>query len=132
VFDRLKLFAQEHNRGAFASLEGGRLIERSEGRLRIEVRNAFHAVRLRDRVPELEALCERFFGAPTSVEVLDPEAPSPAATGEPGRDGRPPGGAREEARRLRQSALQNVAVNTALEVLEAQIVDITPLGGSRP
>ena len=42
------------------------------------------------------------------------------------------GARREEARRLRQAALQHPAVNTALEVLEASIVDIRPLGTSAP
>ena len=135
VFDRLRAYAQEHNRGAFASLEGARLVARSEGQLRIELRDAFHATRLRARTSELEAVCERFFGQPTAVEVLDPQqpadAPAPAGARNATADtaGEDP---REQARRLRQAALRNEAVNTALEVLEAQIVDITPLGGARP
>ena len=141
----VRVTALEHNRGAFASLEGGRLVERHPGRLRLQVRNAFHAVRLRDRLPELQSLCERFFGEPTAVEVLGPEdstgaAPVQHAVGSSESGDRPAGGnrgeagtsgPREEARRLRQAALQNEAVNTALEVLGAQIVDITPHGGAR-
>jgi DNA polymerase-3 subunit gamma/tau len=134
VFDRLKAFALEHDRGAFASLEGGQLVERAPGRIRLQVRNAFHAMRLRDRQTVLQGLCERFFGEPTAVEVLEPDAP-PSRTAvrrRPDPAAAPAGGAREEARRLRQAALQNEAVNTALEVLGAQIVDITPHGGARP
>jgi hypothetical protein len=130
VFDRLKAFAQEHNRGAFASLEGGQLIERSDGRICIAVRNAFHALRLRERVPEFEAVCERFFGAPMQVEVVEGDSPVAVATPAPA-SGVAANGSREEARKLKQAALQNEAVNTALEVLEASIVDITPLGGPR-
>ncbi|MEE2662568.1 MAG: DNA polymerase III subunit gamma/tau [Myxococcota bacterium] len=132
VYDRLKLFAQQHNRGAFACLEGGRLAEREAGRIRLEMRNAFHAARLRERLAELESLCERFFGRPTRVELVDPTASDETSAAQPNADGSSAEGPRDEARRLRQAALQHPAVNTALEVLEAQIVDISPLGGSRP
>ena len=35
----------------------------------------------------------------------------------------------EESRRLRQEALNHPLVNTALEVLRAEVVEIRPLGG---
>ena len=58
----------------------------------------------------------------TATPATRPESAPGAGAPESG------GAAREEARRLRQAALQHPAVNTALEVLEASIVDITPLG----
>jgi len=134
VFDQLRRFAQEHDRGAFASLEGGQLVERAPERIQLGVRSAFQAQRLKDRTGELEALCEQFFGTPTRVEVTtveptqaaDPARPAPDAAGDETRQA-----SRERTRQIRQAALQNAAVNTALEVLEAQIVDIAPHGGSQ-
>ena len=39
--------------------------------------------------------------------------------------------AREQSRRQRQEALNSESVNLALEVLEAEIVEIRPLGENR-
>jgi len=132
VHDRLKAFAFDRNRGAFASLEGSRIVERSDGLLRIATRNEFHATRLRERSADLERLCGDFFGVATRVEITSDDAPDAGhAASEPepaaGANDRP-AERRESERQIRQAALQNPAVNTVLEVLEAQIVDIEPLG----
>jgi DNA polymerase-3 subunit gamma/tau len=132
VFDRLRGFAQEQDRGGFASLEGGRLVERSEVGIRIEARNAFHAKRLRDRSEALAALCERFFGKPMQVEILEPEDGTVRGSAAAPDGARSENSARrEEERKLRLAALQHPSVNVALEVLEASVVDIQPLGGPR-
>jgi DNA polymerase-3 subunit gamma/tau len=125
VFDRLRAFAGRENRGLAAALAGGRLVERSAERLRIAAPNRFAAERLADRRVALEATCARFFGRPLRVEIeTRSDAPAPIARPED----------REAARRLRERALEHPAVNAALEVLEAKILDIRPppgVGGSR-
>ena len=131
VFDQIRRLALERDRGAFASLEGGRLVERSANHVEVAVRSAFQAQRLRERTRELEEVCEQVFGTPTRVEFSSLDAPAEEPTG-PAPDANPDSGrqgARERTRQIRQAALQNEAVNTALEVLEAQIVDIAPHGG---
>ncbi len=125
VFDRLRGFAQRDNRGLFASLEGGQLLARDEGSLRISLRSAFHAKRLRDRPEELDSLCRSFFGRSMQVEI---EAPDDAAGGDASQVSASPSQRREEARRLRHEALNHPAINIALEELKGQIVEIRPLG----
>ncbi|MEE8580785.1 MAG: DNA polymerase III subunit gamma/tau [Myxococcota bacterium] len=124
VFDRLRGFAQRDNRGLFASLDGGRLLQRGQDLLRIGLHGAFHAKRLRDRLPELEAVCTRFFGTAMRVELicLDESASGQETSPEPSR---------EQARQRRQAALRHPAVNVALRELEAEIVDILPLEDGR-
>jgi DNA polymerase-3 subunit gamma/tau len=120
VFDRLRGFAGRENPGLYAALEGGELVERDAGRLRIRVPTRFSAQRLEDRRAALEAACARFFGAPLRVEI--------EAAPEPGD-----GGGRadpEIARQRRQRALNHPAIHTALEILDAEIVEIRPLGDS--
>jgi DNA polymerase-3 subunit gamma/tau len=120
VFDRLRAFAGRESRALAAALAGGRLVERSAERLRIEAPSRFAADRLADRREALEVSCARFFGRALRVEI---EARSEA----PARVARPE--EREAARRLRERALEHAAVNAALEVLEAKIVDIRPAPG---
>lgn len=123
VFDRLRALAQERNRGLFAVLEGGRLLECSGARLRLLVPNRFAATRLHSRQRELEAVCKEMFGRRMRVQVQsEDEVPSaaPAASGE-----------RERKRRLRLEALDNPKVNLAIEVLGGEIVDIRPIEGRR-
>ena len=123
VLDRLRGFAHDTHRGLFASLEGGELLERSENALRICVRSAFHAQRLRDRSEELGAVCERFFGHPMRVEIeAADESSGAAAPSDPKQR-------REEAKRLRHQALNHPAVNLALEELKGHVIEIRPLGG---
>jgi hypothetical protein len=123
VFDRLRAFAQESNRGLFASLEGGRLLACGEGALRIALPSGLAARRLEDRRAELEEVCGRFFGGPVQVLLeapgAGPDAPDPSR----GREGEA-----EEVRRRRLAALAHPAVNDALEILGAEILEIRPLG----
>jgi DNA polymerase-3 subunit gamma/tau len=121
VFDRLRAFAGRENRGLAAALAGGRLVERSAERVRIAAPSRFAAERLADRREALEATCARFFGRPLRVEIeTRSDAPAPIARPED----------REAARKLRERALEHSAVNAALEVLEAKIVDIRPAPGA--
>jgi len=121
VFDQLRRFAQQHNRGLFAALEGGRLAERGERHLRIALPEPFATRRLQSRHDELRRICERFFGGPLRVEV-ECEAPKPAGPGAPARTS-------DLARRRRQEALDHPAVNASLEILGGEIVEIRPLDG---
>ncbi|MEN8161498.1 MAG: hypothetical protein ABFS41_15620, partial [Myxococcota bacterium] len=125
VFDRLRAFAQEANRGLFAALEGGRLTGRTEQTLRIALPSAIAMRRLEGRMEELTGVCERFFGHPLRV-VLEAEGAASATSGTRAV-GPDPG-----AKRRRQEALNHPAVNQALEILQGEIVEIRPLGGEGP
>jgi len=72
---------------------------------------------------DVRKICERFFGsrAQVSIEVLD----SPRAT--PGTDAPD----RESIRQQRKKALDHEAINTAVQELDAQIVEIRPLSENR-
>jgi len=122
VFDRLRAFAQDANRGLFAALEGGRLVARTEETLRIALPSAIAVRRLEGRIAELAGVCERFFGKALRV-VLEADGPAaePAAR---------PAGADPLAQKRRQEALNHPAVNQALEILEGEILEIRPLGES--
>jgi hypothetical protein len=124
VFDRLRSFAQDENRGLFAALEGGRLLTKSEDALQIALPSAIASRRLESRKPDLESVIARFFGKPMRVELVvdasDAVAPNQAKVG----------GGSELARKRRQEALAHPAVNTALEILGAEIDEIRPLGGA--
>ena len=120
VFDRLRGFAGKRSPGLFAALEGGHLMECGEDRLRIAIPQRFSAQRLGDRLEALEALCSELFGRTLKVEIEceeDGSAPDGAAARDP-----------ESVRRLRQDALNDPGVLTALEILEGEIVEIRPLG----
>jgi DNA polymerase-3 subunit gamma/tau len=123
VFDRLRAFAQEENRGLFAALEGGRLLAKSDDTLRVALPSAIAARRLEARKPELEGVIARFFGKPMRVE-LSAEADARSA-----QIGAKANGGSEAARKRRQEALSHPSVNAALEVLGAEILEIRPLGG---
>jgi DNA polymerase-3 subunit gamma/tau len=122
VFDRLRSFAQEANRGLFAALEGGRLAARSDQTIRIALPSTIAVRRLEGRLPELEAVVERFFGTPRRV-LLESDGgagePAPRATGPD-----------PLAQRRRQEALNHPTVNQALEILEGEILEIKPLSGA--
>ena len=122
VMDRLRVFAQNENRGLFASLDEAVLLERREGFVKLAVGAAFHRKRLQDREDELAETCGRFFGASTRVEIV---AAAPGNGGHP----RSAPDRREDERRRRQEALNHPKINVALEALQAEIVDIRPLGG---
>jgi len=120
VFDRLRAFAGRTNKSLAAALAGGRLALRTEEQLRIETPSRFATERITDRREALEEICARFFGRTMRIEVeMRSDAPAPVARPED----------REAARQLRERALEHGAVNTALEVLEAKIVDIRPAPG---
>jgi len=121
VFDRLRAFAQQANRGLFAALEGGELLERGPGALRIGLPSALAARRLESRAEELEAICARFFGAPVRVSL---------EVSRPGRETRPRPPEVDPAllQRRRQQALLHPAVNDAVEILGAEIQEIRSLG----
>jgi hypothetical protein len=122
IYDRLSAFAQERNRGLFAALEGGELLERTPGRMRVRLPSALAARRLASRAQELEEVCRLFFGEAVRIELesLQSAAPEAAAPTKPGEDA--------ASRRRRQQALDHPSVNTTIEVLGGEIVEIRPLG----
>ena len=122
MFDRLRAFAQEANRGLFAALEGGRLTAKSDEELALALPSALAVRRLEARIGELAAVCERFFGSPLRVR-LEVEGAAPASA--PRAAGPDPA-----AQRRRQEALNHPAVNQALEVLQGEILEIRPLGAN--
>jgi DNA polymerase-3 subunit gamma/tau len=124
VLDRLRAFARTSEPSIFAALDGAEVIERSDERLRIRVTEAFAARRLRERQDALDALAASFFGRAVRVAIED----TPAAEG--AAPGSAPSGAL--VRQRKQEALNHPVVNLALGILEAEIVEIRPLGGNRP
>jgi len=125
VFDRLKAFIQKRDRSLFSALENGRLLEHGPGAVKLGLPARFHVKRLQDRTAEVEAACSAFFGERTRVEItpLDPTAP--------GGGGRKIDADREAERQTKQTALHHPKINAALEVLEAEIVEIRSLTGGR-
>jgi len=122
IFDRFRSRALDRDRSRFASLDGTRLLGIDGDRIRIGAPAAFHAERLRQRIADLEAFASELFGQPTRIEVEVAAAPSPRAESQ---------ASREQSRKQRQEALNSEAVNLAIEVLEAEIVEIRPLGEKR-
>ncbi|MBW2695488.1 MAG: DNA polymerase III subunit gamma/tau [Deltaproteobacteria bacterium] len=123
VLDRLRVHAQKQSRGLFASLDGAELLERGPAHLRLAVTGAFHQRRLQDQIEEVESTCAAFFGRPMRVEIVQGADQQPApATGDA------PPAARELERARRREALNHPKVNSALEILEGEIVEIRPLG----
>jgi len=122
LFDRFRAKALEADRGRFISLDVAQLLEIRGQKIAMGVPGSFHADRLRARLGDLETLASQLFGQPItlSVELLD-AGPDQGANHE----------ARESSRRRRQEALNSESVNLALEVLEAEIVEIRPLGENR-
>jgi hypothetical protein len=118
VFDRLRALARERDRMLWGALEDGRLAARDASGLTIAVPTGVAARRLESRRPALEALCESVFGRRVRVAI---EAPSAAV-------GTPAAAAAREAGRLRQQALEHPALNDALEILGAEILEIRSLG----
>jgi len=125
VFDRLRAVAQEENRGLFAVLDEGHLLERTEDRLRIALPSGFGARRLETRLADLEGVCERLFGRRLRVELQTGEAASDAPPARPSG----PAPDSDLARRRRADALKHPGVNEALDVLGGEILEIRPLVG---
>jgi DNA polymerase-3 subunit gamma/tau len=125
VFDRLRAFVRERNPGIYSALDGGRILARDDGSLRIGLPAAFAARRLRDKAEPLAALASEFFGAPVRVEAVDESVSEPATAangGDAGGDG---------VRRRRQQALNDDGIARALDILDGEIVEIRPLGAPR-
>jgi hypothetical protein len=121
VFDRLRSFAQEANRGLFAALEGGRIVARTGETICLALPSTIAVRRLEARLDELAAVVERFFGGPLRVVLEAESGPSEA----PRATGRDP-----LTQRRRKEALDHPAVNQALEILAGEILEIRPLGSS--
>ena len=119
--DRLRALATERDRTLGAALEGAELLVRTDKVLRLRVPQAFAAHRLERRRADLEAVCARLAGHPLRIEVIGP--------GTDARD-EAAGGADETLRRRRRDALAHPAVNTVLEILGGEVVEIRPQGGA--
>lgn len=124
AFDRLCAFGQDINRGLFAALESGELLEQTAELVRIGLRSSTAARRLENRTQELEEVCAQFFGHPirVTIEELGRNAEAPKQGSQTG----PSPEVAANARRQRQEALQHPAVNDALDVLRAEILEIRP------
>ncbi len=125
-----KLCKSEHS-PLFSALEGGEVLECSERKLRIGIASPTAQRRLENRSDELEALCARFLGRlKMRVEVVSTGADRKSGNGaaQSTDDGAPPG---EDALQRKREAVNHPAVNNAVELLGARILDIRPLGESR-
>jgi hypothetical protein len=95
------------------------LADRSETSLVLRTAQPFATHRLERRRADLEAVCARLFGRPMRIEITGPG-----------------GGARSDAevadeeavRKRRREALAHPAVNTALEILGGEVLEIRTLG----
>ena len=122
IFDRLRAKALEADRSRYASLEGTELISIKGNTIELGVSAPFHAERLRDRISDLEAFAGNLLGQPTRITVEVRTARSrQEETSE----------SREHSRKRRQEALNSEPVNLAIEILDAEIVEIRPLGENR-
>ncbi len=133
VFDRLKAVAQDANRALFLPLESGQLVSNEPGQLCIALPSGFGTSRLQQRISELEAVCTELFGQPTQVRIEVGEIKSKAAkvdsTRRPGTKERKE---QDEALRLRrQNALEHPALNEAIRILGAEILEIRPIEGEK-
>jgi hypothetical protein len=122
VFDRLRARALELDRARHASLEHADCAAVEGDRMRIAASTSFHAERLRARIGELEAIAKALFGRPMQIQVeqqtVRKEVVETAQS-------------RERSRKQRQAALNSESVNLAIEILDAEIVEIRPLGEDR-
>lgn len=125
VFDRLRAFAQDQNRGLFAALEGGRLLEQSDDLLKIQVIGGVSSRRLESRSAELQEVCESFFGRSLRVQLVAEEESTRSWTQKETLDV----AATPEGKRQRQDALNHPVVNAALDILGGEILEIKPVGG---
>ncbi len=119
LFDRLRAKALDQDRARFASLEGSTLVTIEANTIRIGAPAAFHVERLRDRAADLEGLASELFGQPTRIAVELTRSTTPREESAESR---------EHSRRRRQEALNSEPVNLAIELLDAEIVEIRPLG----
>jgi DNA polymerase-3 subunit gamma/tau len=122
IFDRFRARAMEQGRSKFASLENASLIAIRGDTMVLGVHGSFHADRLRKRCTELEAIASELFAEPARISVEQIDAQNETEVGLE---------LREMIRRRRQEALNSEPVNLALEILEAEIVEIRPFGEHR-
>jgi DNA polymerase-3 subunit gamma/tau len=121
IFDRFRTRALEQDRARFASLDGTSLVGIEGDTIRIGAPAAFHVERLRQRQSDLEAVARDLFGRSVRIVIelaVDPRVEEVSSA------------SREQSRRRRQEALNSESVNLAIEVLDAEIVEIRPLGES--
>ncbi len=124
TFDRLRAATRDQDRALYAALEGTKLLARTPDTLTIGVPEGFAATRLEARREAVEALCARLFGRPLRVRI-EPLSQRPAqARTAPALDA-------DQLRQRRQAALNHPSVNTAMEILGGEIVDIRPVGAGR-
>ena len=90
--------------------------------MRLAVSTSFHFERLRARSPELEAIAKELFGRPITIQIEQQAVRKEAVESAQSR---------ERSRKQRQEALNSESVNLAIEILDAEIVEIRPLGGER-
>jgi DNA polymerase-3 subunit gamma/tau len=122
LFDRLRAKALDLDRGRYASLEAAELLSIEGNTIALRVGAAFHVERLRSRITALEAIAAELFSQPVKITVeLDGTSATQEDSGE----------TREQARKRRQDALNSEPVNLALKILDAEIVEIRPLGENR-
>jgi DNA polymerase-3 subunit gamma/tau len=119
IFDRLRAKALEADRSRYASLEGTELLSIKGNTIELGVSAPFHAERLQSRLSDLEAFAGNLLGQPTriTVEVRATQSPQGETSA-----------SREHLRKRRQEALNSEPVNLAIEILDAKIVEIRPLG----
>jgi DNA polymerase-3 subunit gamma/tau len=122
IFDRFRATALAKDRSHFASLDGTTLVGIEGNTIRIGAPAAFHVERLRQRSDDLEQHASALFGRPTKISIE-------IASGGGARTETK--GSREQSRKRRQEALNSESVNLAIEVLNAEIVEIRPLGEKR-
>ena len=119
LFDRFRTKALAHDRGRFAALEGAELVSIEGHTIALGVPAVFQAERLRARTQDLEAFAGELFGQPTRITVEVRARKNEVQESSE---------LREQSRKRRQEALNSEPVNLAIEVLEAEIVEIRPLG----
>jgi DNA polymerase-3 subunit gamma/tau len=119
IFDRFRAKALEADRTRFVSLEYAELVAIRGHTIELAVDAAFQAERLRARQTDLERFASEFFGQPTRFRI---ELRTRESRRGDGAD------LRELSRQRRQAALNSEPVNLAIEVLDAEIVEIRPLG----
>ena len=122
LFDRLRTKALEADRSRFASLEGAEVVSIKGNLIELGVPGSFHVERLKARIGDLEALAETLFNQPVRISV---------SLRSDGARADEDSASREQTRKQRQAALNSEPVNLAIEVLEAEIVEIRPLGDNR-
>jgi hypothetical protein len=122
LFDRLRAKALELDRARHASLEHAECLAVEGNLMRLSVATSFHVERVRARGSELEVIATGLLGRVMRIQV---ELQAVKTQAEESAE------SRERSRRQRQEALNSEPVNLAIEILDAEIVEIRPLGDKR-